>query len=142
MKNLANCTPTEFLAQSVKIKKTAQDWMNATDIINILRTEPVYIKLPENATAEEKMEVIKQNAKIQQDQGMKNLSKIFDLACEHNPQKTLEILAYCCFVSPEHIDDHPMSWYLKSIAELLNDKDILDFFLSLAQLAQMNTSKQ
>jgi division protein CdvB (Snf7/Vps24/ESCRT-III family) len=60
MKNLANCTPTEFVAQTVKIKKIAQDWIDATKIMDILRTSPEYITLanPETATDEEFAEAV------------------------------------------------------------------------------------
>lgn len=142
MKNLANCKPSEFVTQTVRIKKVAQDWMNATDIMNILRIRPNYKQLPENPTDEQKAEIIRENLKIQQDQGMANLSRIFDMAFEKNPEKTLEVLALCCFVEPKNVDDHPMSWYMKSVMELVKDETVLNFFSSLAQLAQMNTSKR
>lgn len=142
MKNLANCTPTEFVAQTVKIKKVAQDWLTATRLIEILKTKVDYLKLPENPTDEQKMEVLKTNLELRQEQGLKNLSRIFDAALEQNPQKTLEILALCCFVEPSEVDSHPMTWYMESISELVKEKAVLDFFSSLAQLAKMNTSKQ
>ena len=142
MKNLANCKPSEFVAQTVRIKKAAQDWIDATGIIEILRTRPNFKQLPDNPTDEQKAEVIRENAQILQDQGMKNLSSIFDAALERNPERTLEILALCCFVDPSKVDDHPMSWYIESINELMREKAVIDFFLSLAQLAQKNTSRQ
>ena len=142
MKNLANCTPTEFVTQTVKIKKVAQDWLNATKLIEILKTKIDYVTLPENPTDEQKIEVLKTNLELKQEQGLKNLSKIFDAALEQNPQKTLEILALCCFVEPDEVDSHPISWYMESISELVKEKAVLDFFSSLAQLAKMNTSKQ
>lgn len=35
MKNLANCTPSEFLKQTNKIKKSVEKWLKATDIMEI-----------------------------------------------------------------------------------------------------------
>ena len=142
MKNLANCKPSEFVAQTLKIKKTVQDWLDATQLISILNTIPDYIQLPENSTAEQKVDVIRKNAKIQQEQGLQNLSKIIDKAFAQNPEKTLELLAHCCFVEPADVDKHPMSCYFKSITELMHDESILSFFTSLAQLAKKNTFKQ
>ena len=142
MKNLANCTPTEFITQTVKIKKVVKDWLDATKIIDILRTVPKYEILPKNATAEQKAEVIKKNAVIQQNQGMENFSKIFDAAFKDNPQKTLAVMALCCFVEPEKVDEHPMTWYMTAIKELINDENVISFFSSLAQWAQMNTLKR
>ncbi len=140
-KNLASCKPTEFVRQTARIKKAAESWMKATKIIEILRRRPEggYKELPENATAEERAEVLRENAKIKQDLGMKNLSDIFDAAFAENPEKTLEILALCCFVEPEHVDDYPVSAYLKSFNDLLHDETVIGFFTSLTSLAQPNT---
>lgn len=142
MKNLANCTPSEFFAQTVKIKKVVQEWMEATDIIGIMQTKVDLEKLPENPTPEQKKEVFERNVAKVRAQGMDNFSRMFDAAFEKNPQKTLNVLALCCFVDPARVDDNPMKFYLKSITELINDEDIINFFTSLAQLAQRNTSMQ
>ena len=142
MKNLANCTPSEFVAQTVKIKKVVKDWMDSTKILEILRTQPKYIVLEKGASAEERAEVVRKNAEIQQTQSRENASRIFDAALEENPTKTLELMALCCFVEPSEVDSHPIGWYLTAINELINDENVLSFFSLLAQWGQKNTSKR
>ena len=110
--------------------------MKATRIVEILRQKPIFKTLPADATAEERKAVIEENSKIKQDQGMNNLSQIIDLALGENPEKTLEILALCCFVEPENVDDHPMSYYLEAMNELIHDEGVIGFFTSLASTAQ------
>ena len=142
IKTLANCKPTEFAKQTVLIRKQAKEWMDATDIINIFRSPVNYKTAPANATAEERAEIIKENAKIQQDTGMERLSQVFDAAMEKNPEKTLELLALCCFIEPDKVDDYPISFYFDALASLINNPSVLRFFTSLAALTQMTTSKQ
>lgn len=142
MKNLANCTPTEFVTQTVKIKKVVKDWMDATKIMEILKTQPKYITLEAGASAEKRAEVIRKNAEIEQAQNRKNASRIFDAALEENPTKTLELMALCCFVEPSEVDSHPIGWYLTAINELINDENVMSFFSLLAQWGQKNTLKR
>lgn len=142
MKNLANCKPSEFLAQTVRIKNAVKGWLDATQVLEILNTKVEYKKLSDNPTAEEKKAVLEENLQKRREQGMANFSKILDVAFEQNPEKTLEVLALCCFVEPERVDDNPMKFYMKSVQELIEDEDVLSFFSSLAQLAQLNTSEQ
>ena len=142
VKTLASCTPSEFAKQTVLIRKQAKEWMEATDIVNVFRSTVHYKTAPDNATAEERAEIIRENAKIQQDEGMKRASKVFDAAMEKNPEKTLELLALCCFVEPDKVDDYPMSFYMDAFTSLINNPSVLRFFTSLATLNQMTTSKQ
>lgn len=136
VKTLANCKPSEFVKQTVAIKKAAESWMKATDIINIFRSPVNFKTASKDATPEERAEVIKENKKIQEDAGMERLSKLFTTALEENPEKTLELMALCCFVEPENVDEHPIKWYMKAISELLHDEDVLSFFTSVASLAR------
>ena len=129
MKTLANCKPTEFLKQTARIKHSAEKWMKATDIMNIRSTKPV---IPEGATKEEKEALIKKQAK-------ENLSRALDAIMEKNPDETLELLALCCFVEPEDIDNHPIREYLAAVNELIADEAVVGFFVSFTQLEQIIT---
>lgn len=140
-KTLANCTPTEFVAQTVKIKKQAEKWLTLTKILEIKAVQPEYKTLEKDAPAEERAEVIKHNAKLLRDQSMKNMSKIFDACFEDHPKETLELLALCCFVEPEKVDENPISFYIKAINDLISDESVLSFFTSLAVLGQTNTPR-
>jgi len=126
MKNLANCTPREFMAQTVKIKKYASEWMKKTNISNIRKMEP---ELNDGMTAAEKKAAWNEQAN-------KNLSAIFDELAEKHPEETLNLLAMLCFVEPENIDDNPMSDYISSLNEMLGSEAVMGFFISLVKLAR------
>lgn len=134
-KNLANCKPSEFLKQTYKIKRSVAEWMDAVDVLAILKQKPQLIAtaaLPE----EERKKAEEANAKIARDQVKKNLSDLLDKALEENAEKTLEVMALCCFIEPEDADNHPMSEYLESLGELISDAGVMSFFTSLVQLGQ------
>ena len=129
MKNLANCKPTEFAAQTVRIRKSVKKWLNDTDIMNIRKRMP---DIPESADDNAKKEAM--DAQVR-----KNLSAIFDAVMEEHPMETLEVLALICFVEPDHVDDYPMEDYLAAFNELINNQTVIDFFMSLLRLARMLT---
>lgn len=133
MKNLATCKPSEFVAQTAKIKEAVASWVKAIDLINIRNTKPKYIVLPAGATVEERTEVIKKNAELEKQQTMENLSKILDKMLIEHPQETLNVLALACFVEPEHVDDYTIDEYLGCIMEMMQSKSVMSFFTLLAQ---------
>lgn len=129
MKNLANCKPSEFLVQTNKIRKSAANWLAVTDVMNIRKTQPF---LRDDMTKEERKKAL-------EDQAKKNLSNMLDSILESHPKETLELIALCCFVDPENVDDYSVSEYLSSFTELINDEAVLGFFTSLMQLVQKST---
>lgn len=126
MKNLANCKPTEFLVQTNKIRKSVEKWLTLTGIPDIRKNVP---PLKEGQTKEERKAELEKQAR-------ENLSKIFDAILEEHPQETVELMGLMCFVEPEDVDNHPMSFYLESVAEIMNDEAVLGFFTSLVNLGQ------
>lgn len=128
LKTLATCKPREFLQQTNRVRKVAEKWLSATNILNIRKTLPEF---PENATKEEK-------DRLTQEQVKKNLSRMFDAILEDNSEDTLELLALLCFVEPEDVDNHEMSEYIEAISGLISDRAVLSFFTSLVRLGQMN----
>lgn len=130
MKNLANCKPSEFLKQTVRLRKSLEKWVKSTDIINIRKTLPT---LTDEMTDEEKRTAIKE-------QGKKNLLNIIDAAMEKCPDETLEVLALACFVEPENVDNHTMSEYILSILEMVQDECVVSFFTFLLKLGKIDTS--
>lgn len=134
MKNLATCKPTEFVAQTAKIKDAVANWVEVIELVSIRATQPKYKVLPIDATPEERAEIIKENAEIEKKQAMENVSKILDNMLAVHPQETLKVLALCCFVEPEHVDDYSIDEYLGCIMEMMQNKHIRDFFLLLAQI--------
>lgn len=142
MKNLANCKPTEFIAQTAKIKGAVKNWMDVTKIMSIRRQLPEYDQAPENATAEERAEIIKRNAAKKQAQAVENLSQILDQMLIEHPQETLNVLALCCFVEPDRVDDHTIDEYMDCILELVQSKSVVNFFTLLAQLNQKKNGQK
>lgn len=134
MKNLATCKPSEFVAQTAKIKTAVANWLDAIDLMKIRAIQPKYEVLPKDATAEERAEVIKKNAEIQRKQTMDNLSKILDNMLSEHPQETLEVLALCCFVEPSHVDDYTIDEYMQCIMDMMQNKSVMNFFSLLAQM--------
>lgn len=139
MKNLANCKPSEFLAQTFKIKKSLQEWLDVTKLMEIRKNKPQGLITLDGLSGEERENAIKENKKKAQEQLKKNLADILDKMLNENAEKTLEVLALCCFVDPADVDNYPMSDYLESLGELISDKGVLNFFSSLVQLGQMDT---
>lgn len=138
MKNLANCKPSEFLAQSFKIKKSVQEWLDVTELLEVRKKQPENLIKVDGLSGEARTKAIAENKKKLQEQVKKNLGEILDRMLDTNAEKTLEVLALCCFVDPREVDEHPMSEYLESLGELISDKGVLSFFTSLAQLEQTN----
>lgn len=128
MKNLANCKPSEFVAQTVKIKRAVENWLTKTDIMNIRKRMPA---LAENLTKKER-------EKAAMEQARANISAMFDEIMEKHPKETLDLLALLCFVEPEHVDDYPMGDYLASITEMIGSDAVIGFFTSLAKLGQID----
>lgn len=139
MKTIANCKPSEFLRQTNRLRKSAEKWMKDTDIINIRKRIPKFITVPPDATQEQKEEIFRGNKALEAEQAIKNMNAILDAALEQYPDETLEIMALCCFVEPEHVDDYPMTDYLNAFTEILQNNAVISFFTSLARLGQNAT---
>lgn len=136
MKNLANCKPSEFLAQTFKIKKSVQEWIDVIDIMQIKKKMPANIIKLDGLTGDDRAKAIATNKSLMEAQMKKNLGELFDKMLSENADKTLEVLALCCFVDPAEVDNYPMSEYFEALGDLLSDKGVLSFFTSLVQLAQ------
>ena len=128
MKNLSNCKPSEFLAQTIKIKNLVRDWLDATKIMDIRKN---FSQVDKNLTAEERTNAIV-------NQALSNWSDMLDRMFIDNAEKTLALIALVNFVEPERVDDYEMGDYLQSISELLCDSRVLSFFTSLVRLNQQN----
>lgn len=128
MKNLSNCKPSEFLAQTIKIKNLVRDWLDATKIMDIRKN---FSQVDKNLPTEERTNAIV-------NQALSNWSDMLDRMFVDNAEKTLALIALVNFVEPERVDDYEMGDYLQSISELLSDSRVLSFFTSLVRLNQQN----
>ena len=140
MKNLANCKPSEFLKQTLRIKRNVEKWLTSDDIKEIRARLPEFENVTETMTPEEQGEILLRNKKKRDEQGMKNFLDILDIMLDKKFEETLSVLALCCFVEPENVDDYPLEDYLGSIADLIENPNVLRFFGSLAHLGQTNIS--
>ena len=139
LKNLATCKPSEFLPQTYKIKKRAEQWLTDTDILNIRKNLPVLEEIDPSAPEETREAVKKANKAATDKQGRENMSRIFDAIAGEHPQETMELLALCCFVEPEQIDEHETGDYLDALAEMMGHRATLSFFVSLVRLVRILT---
>lgn len=130
MKTLANCSPREFLKQTNRIRKAVSNWLSLTKVLEIRKAHPKY---PENATEEERRAAITQ-------QIQDNANAMLDAILDEHPEETAELLGLICFVEPDDLDNHSMTEFFGAVSEILNSREVLDFFISLAKLGSMNTS--
>lgn len=142
VKTLVNCTPTEFLKQTVLLKKKIKKWVDDIGLDELKKIDPEYEKLKGNESAEEKISIIQRNNDLRKQLQTEKMWEIFDNAFEKYPNETLEILALVCFVEPNEIDDYPISEYLGAVNSMINDEAVITFFISLVQLEQVFTSKR
>jgi c-di-AMP phosphodiesterase-like protein len=137
-KNLANCKPSEFLKQTFRIKKNVEKWLDHTDIMSIRKNMPEMLKIESGMTEDQRQVVFEENKKRLQSQSMKNVMTILDAVMDTHADETLELLALCCFIEPEDVDNYDISFYLNSISELIRNESVIGFFTSLAQLGAKN----
>lgn len=121
MKNLANCKPSEFLTQTNKIRKSVSKWLTDTDIVNIRKRTPVF---SDDFSEEDRRAALDKQVN-------ENFEAILDAILEDHPQETLELLALMCFIEPEHVDDYSVPEYIESFNEIIGNKAVMDFFISL-----------
>lgn len=137
MKNLANCKPSEFLKQTNRIRKSVEKWLKLTDVMNIRKRRPDGMpEIQKDMSKDEVEAVLEKQKTMMAEQAQQNLKAMFDAMLDEHPDETLEVLALCCFVEPENVDDHTVSEYLLSINELLADEAVRDFFTFLTSVVQ------
>ena len=119
MKNLANCTPTEFLRQTVLLRPVMREWFDKTGFAEIRKRRPEGFDQMNKA---ERAEAISEQA-------AENMSDMLDAAMEKDPEGTLKVLALCCFVPPEEVDSHPMTEYLGAFFDMISNEAVRSFFM-------------
>ena len=140
MKTLANCKPSEFFAQTNKIRKAVKNWLDVTEVLEIRKRVPSFDIQSKAETKEELEANIEKRKKAFAEQSRQNLFDILEVILEKHPQETIELMALVCFIDPADADNHTMSEYLTAINELMGDKAVIDFFYSLASLGTASTS--
>ena len=138
MKNLANCKPSEFFKQTLRIKRNVEKWLTSDDIKEIRSRKIDVEEILDTMTPQEQGEVMLRNQKKTEEMAMHNFMDILEVMLDKKFDETLAVLALCCFVEPQNVDDYEMDDYLGSIADLISNPNVLRFFVSLAQLGQKN----
>lgn len=139
MKNLANCTSIEFLVQCNKIRKQVETWLKDTKILEIRKNTCALLPVSDDMNAEKKASIEAENEKRVRAQARKNISDMLDAALEENAEKTFELLALMCFLTPEEAKTTKPFELLNCFAEMINDKDVLGFFSSLMKSGLIDT---
>lgn len=129
MKNLANCSVREFLAQTNKIRKSVSNWLNLTKVMEIRRHIP---DVPDGTSEEERKTLMEAQVK-------KNLAEMMDAILEKYPEETAEILGLLCFIDPKDLDNYKMTDLLSSFSEMMENKEVITFFTSLMKLVNRTT---
>ncbi len=140
MKNLATCKPSEFLKQTLRIKRLVEKWLTSEDIAEIRKRLPKKEAILQTMTKEEQGEIMLRNQKAQQSQMMKNFMDILDIMLDKKFDETLAVIALSCFVEPENVDDYEIDDYLGCISDMLESRNVIRFFASVAHLGQTNIS--
>lgn len=136
MKTLANCTPTEFLRQTNRIRKDAENWLKVTEVMKIRQRKPALT--PESGTDDQIAQIREANQALLEEQAKKNLAEMLDAVLEEHPEETIRVLALCCFIEPEDADNHTVEEYLDAVNDLIGSKAVIRFFTSLAKLGLMD----
>ena len=126
IKTLANCSLREFLAQTNKIRKHVANWLTLTKVMEIRKNLPTFEDDADEKTKRDAMEK----------QVKRNISDILDSILEAHPDETAELLGLLCFVDPADLNKHKMTEFFGGIAEILNSREVMDFFMSLVQLGR------
>lgn len=135
-KNLANCTPDEFLDQSFLIMNAAEKFMKVNDILGIRSRKVEGLQEIPTDNEEEADRVRRENAKKITAQRMKNVKDLLTSMMHTNKSETLELLALSCFIDPADVNNYTMPFFLRNVGEMISDQDVLAFFTSLGMVEQ------
>lgn len=118
MKSLANCTPTEFLKQAMRIRTPFKTWLDKTGIPALRK------RLPDNyadLSEEEKVNVAVE-------QGQKNFSEMIQAALEKDFDETVDLICLFTFTERADFDSNPFTEYFAAILDCLRSEAVKDFF--------------
>jgi len=135
-KNLANCTPDEFLDQSFLIMNAVEKFMKVNDILGIRSRKVEGLQEIPTDNEEEAERVRRENAKKITAQRMKNVKDLLTSMMHTHKKETLELLAISCFIDPADVNNYTMPFFLRNVGEMISNPDVLAFFTSAAQLEQ------
>ena len=118
MKSLANCTPTEFLQQAMRIRAPFREWLSRTGIPELRK------RLPDGYDDMPKEEQVTAAVK----QGQKNFSDMIAAALEKDFDATVDLICLFTFTDRADFDSNPFQEYLAAILDCLHSEAVKDFF--------------
>ena len=126
MKTMANCSMSDFLKQSNKIRHAVAEYLDTTKVMDIRKNLPNV----EGKTEAEKKQLLSE-------QGKKNLSDMVDLMLEKYPDETARLLGLLCFVETEEELDalNPFD-----VIETVLSERVLNFFTRLMKSGLIDTA--
>lgn len=119
MKHFANCTPDEFMTQVVKFRAPFVEWVNEIDIPGIRSRRPDGY---DGMSDEQKAEAISKMA-------ASNMREIITSALEKNAESTKRVMCLATFTEEKDFNKHTMVEYLSAILEMLDSKEVRNFFM-------------
>lgn len=131
MKNLANCTPTEFLHQVMKLRTPFIEWVDKIGAAELRKRIPDGF---DDMSDEEKLRALR-------DQGIANIGDILCAALEKDYDGTIEIMCLSCFTDVNDMDSRPMVEYIGAIVEMMNNSEVRNFFTFYMHPARKNFLK-
>ena len=126
MKTLANCSPTEFLRQTNKIRHECSGFLKKSGVLEIRKRQP---ELTGKETEEELKE--KNMAQVK-----KNLDAMLDVLLDTNAEGAAEMLRLMCIFEPGEEETLTGMELLRVGMDVLSDKAVIDFLLFLMKSAQ------
>lgn len=114
MRNLANCTPDEFMAQVVKVRGPFVEWVKRVG------TEE-FRKVYADKLADEN--VVNRAKALSM-----YLGEIIMASMEKEPELTKELLCLTTFTEIEDFNSHRMLEYISAVFEMYRSRDMRDFF--------------
>lgn len=130
LKTLANCTLTEFLRQTNKIRKEVSAYLDKTKVLDLRNVMP---EVPKDASREETEKIISDGINAR-------TSAMLDAMLEENADDTVKILGLLCFKEGDEVNDLNPADILGVVLEILSSKRVLDFFTSLMQSGLINSA--
>lgn len=131
MKNFANCNPTEFMQQAVKLRGPFMEWIDKVGVKEIRARRPKgFDKLNDKEKAEAASRL-----------GIENMGEILAVSLEKEPELTKQVMCLCTFTEREDFDNHMMVDYLTAITEMLASQQVRSFFMFFLAQKMKNTSK-
>lgn len=125
-KTLASCDIDEFFIQTNKIRHLVEKWLKS---INIKELRGEIPEFPADAKPDE-------IAEAKTERNKKFLSELFERLFEKHADLTKELLCAVCFVDYKDRKSYPIREYFRVANEMINDKDVVDFFMSLISLGR------